>query len=196
MVRQVHLIAVVSTFLLAVLVVGCAAGDPGNNDGRGGKRSAAATKEETTAPEGDRSKSQTAQEPVGLDAKVVSPPDQGNLPVGFGEGSLWAIGSIRATPPSASATQPRQPSCQRRRHRRLPAPRHPAPRHPAQPALAVDPAGPPNALRGAGPADRRGVGNLWRWTSRPKRSSGGWTRRPARWWQRSRSRILTMPLRR
>ena len=89
MVRQVHLIAVVSTFLLAVLVVGCAAGDPGNNDGRGGKRGAAATKEETTAPEEDRSKAQTVQEPLGLDAKVVSPLGQANLPAGFGEGSLW-----------------------------------------------------------------------------------------------------------
>ena len=109
MVRQVHLIAVVSTFLLAVLVVGCAAGDPGNNDGRGGKRSAVCSEEETTVPEGDQSKSQTAQEPVGLEAKVVSPRDQGNLPVGFGEGSLWAIGSIRATPPSASASASASP---------------------------------------------------------------------------------------
>jgi hypothetical protein len=38
-VRQGHLIAVVGTFLMAVLVVGCAAGDLGNKDGRGGKRS-------------------------------------------------------------------------------------------------------------------------------------------------------------
>jgi hypothetical protein len=105
-VRQLHLIAVVSTFLMAVLVVGCAAFDPGINDGRGGKRSAVASQEETTASEGDRSKTQTAQEPIGLDAQVVSPPDQGNLPAGFGEGSLWAIGSIRATPPSASASPP------------------------------------------------------------------------------------------
>jgi glutamine cyclotransferase len=108
-VRQVHLIAVVSTFLMAVLVEGCAAGDPGNNDGRGGSRSAVCSEEETTVPEGDQSKSQTAQEPVGLEAKVVSPRDQGNLPVGFGEGSLWAIGSIRATPPSASASASASP---------------------------------------------------------------------------------------
>ena len=109
MVRQVHLIAVVSTFLMAVLVEGCAAGDPGNNDGRGGKRSAVCSEEETTVPEGDQSKSQTAQEPVGLEAKVVSPLDQGNRPLGFGEGSLWAIGSIRATPPSASASASASP---------------------------------------------------------------------------------------
>ena len=80
----------VVTFLIAVLVFGCGAGGTGNNDGRGGKRGAAATKEETTAPSGDRSKTQTAQEPVGLDTKVVSPLGQANLPAGFGEGSLWA----------------------------------------------------------------------------------------------------------
>ena len=90
-VRQGHFIAVlVVTFLIAVLVFGCGAGGTGINDGRGGKRGAAATKEETTAPEEDRSKSQTAQEPLGLDAKVVSPLGQANLPAGFGEGSLWA----------------------------------------------------------------------------------------------------------
>ena len=94
-VRQGHLIAVVVTFLIAVLVFGCGAGGTGNNDGRGGKRGAAATKEETTAPSGDRSKTQTAQEPVGLDTKVVSPLGQANLPAGFGEGSLWAT-ALRA----------------------------------------------------------------------------------------------------
>jgi hypothetical protein len=62
MVRQGHFIAVVVTFLIAVLVFGCGAGSTGNNDGRG---------------------------PGGLDAKVVSPPgQQANLPAGFGEGSL------------------------------------------------------------------------------------------------------------
>src|SRR5918994_6225755 len=76
---------------MAGLAVGCAVGDPG-------------TKVETTVTEGDRSKAQTAQEPVGLDAQVVSRRGQGNLPAGFGEGSLWVIGSIRATPPSASAS--------------------------------------------------------------------------------------------
>jgi hypothetical protein len=89
-VRQGHLIAVVGTFVIAVLVVGCGAGGPGNNHGSGGKRGALATKEEATAPEGDRSKAQTAQEPLGLDAKVVSPLGQANLPAGYGEGSLWA----------------------------------------------------------------------------------------------------------
>ena len=57
-VRKANLIAVVSTLLMAVLVVGCAAGDPGINDGRGDKRGTAANKEETTAPEGDRSRTQ------------------------------------------------------------------------------------------------------------------------------------------
>src|SRR5215218_5224286 len=89
-VRQGPLIAVVGTFVIAVLVLGCGAGGPGNNHGSGGKRSALATKEENTAPEGDRSKAQTAQEPLGLDAKVVSPLGQANLPAGYGEGSLWA----------------------------------------------------------------------------------------------------------
>jgi streptogramin lyase len=99
-VRQVHLIAVVGTFLMAVLVVGCAAGDPENNDGRGGKRSDVSSEEETTVPEGDRSKAQTAQKPVGLDAKVVlSPRDQAPEPRGFGEGALWATG---ASPPGAT----------------------------------------------------------------------------------------------
>ena len=143
MVRQLHLIAVVSTFLMVVLVVGCAAGDPGIYDGRAGKRGAAA-KEETTASEGDRSKVQTAQEPVGLDAQVVSPPDQGNLPAGFGEGALWATGeTISAGPsgrPSASASASASP--------------------PGATGAGGGPGGPPQgALREAGPADRRGGGN-------------------------------------
>src|SRR5215217_2377736 len=83
-VRQGPLIAVVGTFVIAVLVLGCGAGGPGNNHGSAGKRSALATKEENTAPEGDRSKAQTAQEPLGLDAKVVSPLGQANL-----HGSVW-----------------------------------------------------------------------------------------------------------
>src|SRR5215216_2736466 len=99
-VRQVHLIAVVGTFLMAVLVVGCAAYDPGNNDGRGGERSDVCSEEETAVPEGDQSKAQTAQKPVGLDAKVVlSPRDQAPEPRGFGEGALWATG---ASPPGAT----------------------------------------------------------------------------------------------
>jgi hypothetical protein len=90
-VRQEHLIAVVGAFVIAVLVVGCRAGGPGNNDGRSGERDAVTTKEDATAPEGARSKAQTAQEPVGgLDAKVVSAVGQANLPAGYGEGSLWA----------------------------------------------------------------------------------------------------------
>jgi glutamine cyclotransferase len=89
-VRQGPLIAVVGTFMIAVLVLGCGAGGPGNNHGSGGKRGALATKEEATAPEGDRSKAQTTQQPLGLDAKVVSPLGQANVPAGYGEGSLWA----------------------------------------------------------------------------------------------------------
>jgi streptogramin lyase len=89
-VRQGHLIAVVGTFVIAVLVVGCGAGGQGNNHVRGGNQGAVTTKEEATAPEGDRSKAQTAQEPLGLDAKVVSPLGQANVPAGYGEGSLWA----------------------------------------------------------------------------------------------------------
>jgi DNA-binding beta-propeller fold protein YncE len=90
MVRQGQLIALVVAFLIAVLVVGCGAGGTGNNDGRGGKRGAVTTEEETTAPEANRSKAQTAQEPTGLDEQVVSPLGQANVPKGFGEGSLWA----------------------------------------------------------------------------------------------------------
>jgi streptogramin lyase len=87
-VRQRHLIAVVVTFLIAVLVFGCGAGGTGNNDGRGGNRGAVATKEETSAPQVARSASKTKQEPAGLDVEVVSP-DHAYQPVGFGEGSLW-----------------------------------------------------------------------------------------------------------
>jgi YVTN family beta-propeller protein len=90
-VRQGRLVAVVGAFVIAVLVVGCGAGGQGNNHVRGGNQGAVTTKEETTAPEGDRSKAQTAQEPLGLDEKVVSPLGQANnLPAGYGEGSLWA----------------------------------------------------------------------------------------------------------
>jgi streptogramin lyase len=89
MLRQGHLIApVVGSLLIAVLVLGCGAGGPRNNDGRGGNRGPVATKEETTAPRGARSASTTKQEPAGLDVEVVSP-DHAYQPVGFGEGSLW-----------------------------------------------------------------------------------------------------------
>jgi len=88
-VRQGHLIAVVGVFLIAVVVVGCGGGGPGNIDGRDGERGAAATNKETTAPEGDQPAAGIAREPVGLDVKVVSP-GQAYVPAGFGEGSLWA----------------------------------------------------------------------------------------------------------
>ena len=90
MIRQTHLIAVVGAFLIAgVVVVGCGSG-PGYIDERGDEEGAVATNEETTAPEGDRSAAGTAQELVGFDAEVVSPPGQANVPRDFGEGSLWA----------------------------------------------------------------------------------------------------------
>src|SRR5215203_2003280 len=79
-IRQRHFIAVVGAFLIAgVVVVGCASAQR-NIDERGGEGDAAATNEETTAP-------------AGLDAEVVSPLGDANVPAGFGEGSLWATGS-------------------------------------------------------------------------------------------------------
>jgi streptogramin lyase len=92
-IRQTHLIAVVVSFLIAGVVVGCGSG-PGYIDERGGEEDDAATIEEITAPKGDRSAVGTAQEElVGFDEEVVSPPGQANVPAGFGEGSLWATGS-------------------------------------------------------------------------------------------------------
>ena len=94
-VRQAHLIetrvliARMVAFLIAVVMVGCGGGGPGSIDARDGERGAAATNEETTAPEGDRPAAETAQEPGSLDVKVVSP-GQAYVPAGFGEGSLWA----------------------------------------------------------------------------------------------------------
>jgi hypothetical protein len=75
-IRQSHFIAVVGAFLIAAVVVGCA---QGNIDERGGEGEADAANEETT-------------EPAGLDAEVVSPLGEANMPAGFGEGSLWATG--------------------------------------------------------------------------------------------------------
>jgi len=95
-VRQRHLIetrvliAVVGAFLIAAVVVGCGGGGPGNFDGHDGEQGAGATNEETTAPKGDRTATETTQETVALDVKVVSPPGRANLPRGFGGGSLWA----------------------------------------------------------------------------------------------------------
>ena len=91
-------------------MVGCSSG-PGNIDARDGERVAAATNEETTAPEGDQPAAETAQEPVGLDVKVVSP-GQAYVPPGFGGGSLWATdlptcndtGSASSSAGSASAS--------------------------------------------------------------------------------------------
>jgi hypothetical protein len=112
---------VVVAFLIAVVVVGCGSG-PGYIDERGGEEDDAATDEETTAPEGDRSATRTAQEePVGFDEEVVSPLGQANVPAGFGEGSLWATGAFGpgtgcrdviggSASASASAVAPRHPA--------------------------------------------------------------------------------------
>jgi hypothetical protein len=79
-IRQTHLIAVVGACLIAGVVVGCGSG-PGYIDERDGEGGAAATNEENTAREGDRSAAGTAQEePVGFDEEVVSPPGQANVP--------------------------------------------------------------------------------------------------------------------
>jgi hypothetical protein len=92
-VRQGHPKAVVGAYLIALVVVCCGGGGPGNNiDERDGQRRAAATNEESTAPKADQPKAQTAQKPVGLDAEIISPLGQANVPLGFGEGSLWATG--------------------------------------------------------------------------------------------------------
>ena len=82
------LLALIVTIMAVVVVVGCGGGGPGNIEARDDERDAA-TREETTAPEGDRSAAETVQEPVGFDVKVVS---QGKayVPAGFGGGSLWA----------------------------------------------------------------------------------------------------------
>jgi hypothetical protein len=97
------LIAVAVAFLITAVVVGCGRG-PGNIDERDGERGAA-TNEETTAPDGDRSVSETSQEPVGLDVKVVSPGKR-YVPAGFGEGSLWAtdLGTCNDTGSSATSS--------------------------------------------------------------------------------------------
>jgi virginiamycin B lyase len=103
-VRRGHLVALVGAFLIAVLVLGCGAGDPGNDEGRGGSRGAFATKGETTAPQGARSASRTKQEPASLNVEVVSP-DHAYQPVGFGGGSLWAtdIATCKDSASSSSA---------------------------------------------------------------------------------------------
>ena len=85
------LVAIAGVLLLAGALVGCG-GDVGeeNADGRGGERgSAPATDEATTAPGGGRPASGAARGGAGLDVEVVSPGGE-YVPVGFGEGSLWA----------------------------------------------------------------------------------------------------------
>jgi hypothetical protein len=84
------LTAILGALLLAGAMVGCGGvvGE-GNPDGRGGERGSAATDGETTAPEGGRPASGAAGEPAGLDVEVVAP-GGAYVPVGYGEGSLWA----------------------------------------------------------------------------------------------------------
>jgi virginiamycin B lyase len=88
-VRQAHLVAVVGTFLVAIVVVGCGTGT-GKIDERDGERGPAANKAQTTASVGKRTAAGSPREPVGLDFEVVSPVGRANLPAGFGEGTLWA----------------------------------------------------------------------------------------------------------
>ena len=89
MVRQAHLVAVVGTFLVAIVVVGCGTG-AGKIDERDGERGPAANKAQTTASVGERTVARSPREPVGLDFEAVSPVGRANLPAGFGGGTLWA----------------------------------------------------------------------------------------------------------
>jgi len=88
-VRQAHLVAVVGTFLVAIVVVGCGTG-AGKIDERDGERGPAANKAQTTASVGERTVARSPREPVGLDFEAVSPVGRANLPAGFGGGTLWA----------------------------------------------------------------------------------------------------------
>jgi hypothetical protein len=86
----------VGAFLVAVVMVGCASAQRNIDDERGGEEGAEATNEETT-------------EPAGIDAEVVSPLGEADMPAGFGEGSLWATGfkpcnDVIGDSASASAT--------------------------------------------------------------------------------------------
>ena len=85
------LTAILGVLLLAGAIVGCGS-DVGeeNADGRGGERGSAATTGASTAPEGGHQASGAAREQGGLDVEVVSPGGS-YIPVGFGEGALWAI---------------------------------------------------------------------------------------------------------
>ena len=85
------LVAIAGVLLLAGALVGCGGGvGEENADGRGGERgSAPATAESTTDPEEGRPASGAARGGAGLDVEVVSP-GGAYVPVGFGEGSLWA----------------------------------------------------------------------------------------------------------
>ena len=113
MVGQARLIAVVGVFVIAVVVVvGCGDGAPGNLDGRDEARGAAAnTDEKTTAPGGDRTTAEPAQEPVGFDTEVVSPVGQANLPAGFGEGTLWATDFQPINPACDDVVRPNEGPC-------------------------------------------------------------------------------------
>jgi len=85
------LTAIAGALLLAGALVGCSGGvGEENADGRGGERgSAPATDESTAVPEEGRPASSAARGRAGLDVEVVSP-GGAYVPVGYGEGSLWA----------------------------------------------------------------------------------------------------------
>ena len=82
------LTAIAGALLLAGAMVGCGGVGERNADGRGGEQGSAATGETTAAEEG-RPASGAARGRAGLDVEVVSPGGT-YVPVGFGEGSLWA----------------------------------------------------------------------------------------------------------
>jgi hypothetical protein len=83
--------AIAGVLLLTGAMAGCVGGvGEENADGRGGERgSAPATDESTTVPEEGRPASGAARGRAGLDVEVVSP-GGAHVPIGFGEGSLWA----------------------------------------------------------------------------------------------------------
>ena len=80
----------VVSFLIAVVVVGCASA---HRRARWRGERCRNQRGDHNAQGGDRSVAWTAQEElVGFDEEVVSPPSQANEPRDFGEGSLWATG--------------------------------------------------------------------------------------------------------
>jgi streptogramin lyase len=81
-------IVLAGALLLAGSMVGCGVGEE-DADGRGGERGSAVSTGEIAASGGGRQASGAARGRAGLDVEVVSPGDA-YVPLGFGEGSLWA----------------------------------------------------------------------------------------------------------